>query len=125
MAARTPEDCDRLFGEYTNAGNLDGLVALYEAHATFVPQQGEPVSGKEAIRAALAELVALKPRIKMNVVKVAKSGADLAVLYNDWSMTASGPDGNPMSMTGKALEVVRRQPDGTWLFAVDDPFARA
>jgi len=26
---------------------------------------------------------------------------------------------------GKSMEVVRRQPDGTWLFAIDDPWARS
>ncbi len=124
MAARTPEDCDRLFAECTNAGDLDGLVALYESHATLVPQAGNPVSGKESIRAGLAGLINLKPKITMNVFQVLKAGTDLAVLYNDWNATATGPDGKPMSMAGKALEVVRRQPDGTWLFAVDDPFAR-
>jgi len=48
-------------------------------------------------------------------------GEDLAVLYNDWSLRA---DGKPAELVGKAMEVVRRQPDGTWLFAVDAPFAR-
>ncbi len=124
MAARTPEECDRLFAQCTNAGDLDGLVALYEAHATLIPEPGNPVSGKEAIRAGLAGLIALKPKITMNVLRVVTAGTDLAVLYNDWSATATGPDGKPMTMAGKAIEVVRRQSDGSWLFAVDDPFAR-
>ena len=33
MAARTPEDLDRLFAGAMNAGNLDALVALYEPQA--------------------------------------------------------------------------------------------
>ncbi len=100
-------------------------MALYEPHATLVPQQGNPVKGKEAIRTGLAGLIALKPKITMNVFQVLQAGTDLAVLYNDWSATGTGPDGTPITMTGKAIEVVRRQPDGTWLFAVDDPFGRA
>ncbi len=27
-------------------------------------------------------------------------------------------------LAGKAIEVVRRQADGTWRFAIDDPYAR-
>jgi len=46
------------------------------------------------------------------------------VLYNDWTGTMKGPDGAPVKMAGKAIEIVRRQPDGTWRFVVDDPFAR-
>ncbi len=124
MTARTPEDCDRLFGERTNAGDLDGLVALYEPHATFVQQGGEPVSGTAGIRQALEGLLAMKPTIRMNVTKVITAGGDLAVLYNDWSMSARGPDGAPLAFDGKAMEIVRRQPDGSWRFVVDAPFAR-
>ncbi|MFI5364127.1 MAG: hypothetical protein ACHQ4J_00750 [Candidatus Binatia bacterium] len=40
-------------------------------------------------------------------------------------MSATGPDGGPVNMTGMALEIVRCQSDGTWLFVVDDPFARS
>jgi len=36
----------------------------------------------------------------------------------------TGPDGQPTAMAGKAIEVVRRQADGTWRFIVDDPWAR-
>ncbi len=124
MGARTPEDCDRLFGERMNAGDLDGMVSLYEPHATFVPQEGDPVTRTENIRQALAGFLAMKPKIKMNVAKAVKAGGDLAVLYNNWSMSATGPDGTVVNMTGKSIEVVRRQSDGTWLFVVDDPFAR-
>jgi ketosteroid isomerase-like protein len=60
----------------------------------------------------------------MNILKVVRVGDDLAVLYNDWTMAAKAPDGNPFEMTGKAVEVVRRQPDGSWRFVLDDPFAR-
>ena len=66
----------------------------------------------------------MRPALRMNVKTVVRSGDDLAVLYNDWSMSARGPDGGPLELTGKALEIVRRQPDGSWLFVVDDPWAR-
>jgi uncharacterized protein (TIGR02246 family) len=124
MSARTPEDCDRLFGEYLNAGDLERLVALYEPRASLVQQDGSAATGTAALRDALGGFVAMKPRIRMNVTRVVRAGDDLAVLYNDWSLRAQGPDGNPLEMTGKAIEFVRRQPDGTWRFAVDDPFAR-
>ena len=124
MPARTPQECDNLFEQRINAGDLEGLVALYERQATFVPQEGEPVTGTDAIRQALSGFVAMKPKLKMGVTKVITAGADLAVLYNDWSMSATGPDGSAIKTTGKAVEVMRRQADGTWLFVVDAPFAR-
>jgi uncharacterized protein (TIGR02246 family) len=119
MGARTPEDCDRLFAEYVNAGNLDGVVGLYEPGASLVQQDGSAAVGKPAIREALGGMLAANAKLRMNVTRTARAGDDLVVLYNDWSLSAGGNE-----MKGKAIEVVRRQPDGTWLFAVDDPFAR-
>ncbi len=121
---KTPEECDRLFGEYANAGNIDALVALYEPRATFVPQSGEPVTGHAAIRQQLAAFEGRTMTLAMNVVKAVRASDDLAVLYNDWTGTMKGPDGATVKMAGKAIEIVRRQPDGTWRFVVDDPFAR-
>jgi ketosteroid isomerase-like protein len=36
-------------------------------------------------------------------------------------MTGTDPDGNDVSMTGLTSDVVRRQPDGNWLFVIDNP----
>lgn len=123
MPAKTPEDADRLFGEYLNAGNIDALVALYETGGSLVQSDGSLATGHAAIREALVLILEARPVIRMNVVRIAHSG-DVAMLYNDWSMTVKGPDGNSIQMQGKALEVVRRQADGTWKFAIDDPYAR-
>jgi ketosteroid isomerase-like protein len=34
----------------------------------------------------------------------------------------TGPDGKPATMTGESVEVVRRQPDGSWRAVIDLPF---
>jgi uncharacterized protein (TIGR02246 family) len=119
MPAHTPEECDHMFEERINAGDLDGLVALYESDATFVPQEGDALHGTAAIRAALAGFVAMKPTLKMKITRVIPVGKDLAMIYNDWTMTAGGQNGS-----GKAIELMRRQADGTWRFALDAPFGR-
>jgi hypothetical protein len=53
------------------------------------------------------------------VVKVTSADDNLAVLYSDWTLTA-----NAIPLSGKAIQIVRRQSDGTWRFVVDDPFGR-
>jgi len=123
--AHTPEDTDRLFGERLNAGDLDGLLALYEGGATLVRGDGTPAAGHDAIRAELGGILAAKPRIVMNVKTVRRGGGNIAVLYNDWHGTVAGKDGKPEALRGCAVEVVRRQPDGRWLFVIDDPDGRA
>lgn len=48
--ARRPEDLSRLFLERANAGDADGLVALYEDEALLVGRNDEILIGTEAIR---------------------------------------------------------------------------
>lgn len=121
MAARTPEDVDRLFGEALNAGDLEALVALYEADATLMPSPGNLAHGAAAIREALAGFIAGKPRMTLAPRVVAQAG-DLAVTAARWELSTTGPDGKPATMNGQSVEVVRRQADGRWLFAIDLPF---
>jgi uncharacterized protein (TIGR02246 family) len=118
MPARNPEEVDALFEKALNAGDLEGLVSLYEPNATLVNPDG-PATGHEAIRASYQAFIGMKPEIGLKVEKTVRAGDDLAMCYGVWSMTAGD-----QKMTGKTIEVVRRQPDGTWLFAIDDPWAR-
>jgi uncharacterized protein (TIGR02246 family) len=119
-----PEDVDRLFGERVNAGDLEGLVALYEPTATLVRQDRSTATGTEEIRKELAQLMALRPQITMNVSRIVNDGDTIAVLHDEWHATGTTPDGKPLILNGRASEVVRRQRDGTWRFVIDDPDAR-
>ena len=121
MTARTPEDLDRLFAEALNTGKLDALVALYEPQAALTPMPDTVVNGTAAIREALAAFLAGKPTISLTPRLVAQSG-DVAVVSAKWDLAVTGPDGKPANMTGQSVEVVRRQSDGSWLFAIDLPF---
>jgi ketosteroid isomerase-like protein len=124
MTARTPEDIDRLFAERMAAGDVDGVVALYEPGAGLVSFDGIVTTGPGPIREVLARLAAMRPRMSMNLVRVVRSADDFALVYNDWKMSAVDPDGRPVTMEGRAIEISRRQPDGSWLFVLDDPFGR-
>jgi uncharacterized protein (TIGR02246 family) len=123
-APQTPEECDHQLGDLLAAGALERIVALYEPDATFVTEARETLTGAAAIRAAFAPLAAVKPILRPNLVRVTHVGADLAVIYNDWGATVTTPDGATVEMSGKAVEVMRRQPDGSWRFIYDDPYAR-
>jgi uncharacterized protein (TIGR02246 family) len=123
MPATNPEQVDELFERAINAGDVEAVVALYEPDGTLIAAPGQVATGHDAIRAAITGLLALKPQLKLSVTNVV-FGGDVAAVYNDWSGTATGPDGAQMQLSGKAIEVCRRQPDGTWLFVIDDPYAR-
>lgn len=118
MPATKPEECDVLFEKYVNEGNIDALVDLYEPEATLVSAPGQLASGREAIRAALGPLLSMGMKVKLNVTQTIVAG-DIAVTYNDWTGKAG-----EVELAGKAMEICRKQADGTWRFIIDDPYAR-
>jgi uncharacterized protein (TIGR02246 family) len=123
MPATSPDETNQLFQAAINSGNLDAAVELYEPDACLVPEPGEPVFGVDAIRAALKEFVDAKPILTMEPGSLRQVG-DLALASHPWKATGDGPDG-PVEVTGHAVEVIRRQADGTWRFAIDDPYGGA
>jgi len=123
MSPHRPEDWPRLFALGLNAGDLDAVIALYEPDATFVPQSGEPVVGRDGIREMLAPFIRMKARMQGRVVK-AITVDDIALLYTDWQGTTVDESGKTIAMRHHAVEVVRRQPDGTWRLIVGDPNGR-
>jgi len=122
MVATNPEDLDRLFAEGVNRGAAAAVAALYEKDGVLL-LGGEMHQGSDTIRGVLEGMVAAGTRIDMSVTRVVRVG-DLAMVYNDWQMSGLGPDGKPRQSSGKAIEVVRRQADGTWKYVLDDPNAR-
>jgi len=124
MPARNPGDVDLLVIEALNAGDAEAALALYERDATFVPEPGKLATGQDAIREALNQFLAYKPRLTIEVPQVAESG-ELALLCSSWTLKGTAPDGSAIEMAGQGAEVVRRQADGTWKFVIDNPFAAA
>ena len=120
MPARKPEELDVLFAHALNAGDIEAVIKLYEPGACLMPEPGQVVSGTKAVREALGGLLAMKPRIKLDVKKLAETG-DIALTSAKWVLEGTGPDGSPVKVEGQSAEVARRQPDGSWLFVIDSP----
>lgn len=114
--ARAPEQVHALFAAYATAGDVDGLVSLFEPDALLIPQPGVEARGPQQLRDACAALGAMGARFDVRTDAVHVSG-DLALMTNTW--TATTPTGDTFG--GRTTEVVRRQPDGRWLAVIDDP----
>jgi len=113
MPASTPQEVHLLFKRAFNAGDVEAILALYEPDAVLVTG-GKPVSGHDAIRAAYDAFLSSGARMKLDIRIVIESG-ELAVLHGAWSL------GPPSATQGVSTEVVRRQPDGSWMFVIDNP----
>lgn len=120
MPAAIPVDVDRLFAEALSRGDLDSELAMYEDEACYVEGNGTQVRGREQIRVALAELITLSPTLDCYEVDVVEND-DLAVLRARWTFSGTNSDGTSFERHGRSIEVVRRQPDGTWRFIIDLP----
>ena len=120
MAPNSPEDMHSEFTRAFNAGDVDALLRLYEPEAIMTPEPGTAVAGTDAIREALNGYLALKSKIEFKTQPVFKAG-NLALMHGDWTLAGTAPDGNAVNLTGHSTEVLRRQPDGTWLYVIDIP----
>lgn len=122
MAAYRPEECDLLVFEAIRNKDLEAAVSLYEPDAKFVLDSGDVVTGQAAIRETLKAWMDLEePEFTTELKVFLNTGEDLAMLRGSWSAIAKDPAGKPMKIFGKNVEVVRRQPDGTWRFVIDHP----
>ncbi len=121
MDAHMPEDLHTQFVASFNAHDIDGLMAPYEKDAALVPQPGAITMGYDANRQALQQFLALNGRIEIHTIEIVQAGG-LALLRGEWRLTGTGPDGKPISMSGKNIEVARRQPAGHWQFVIDHPY---
>ncbi|MBM2293510.1 nuclear transport factor 2 family protein [Sulfitobacter pseudonitzschiae] len=102
-----------------NAGDLDGLMALYDADVTYINPDGVEMIGSADTRTDYAALLALKPKIDIGDRKhvVYK---DISLTTNHWSLELTDPDGKLVNLTGGGIEVVRNIAGAGWLFIIDD-----
>lgn len=129
MPVNDPEDLHRVFASRANAGDLQGLLALYEDGAAFVAPDAREGSGADALDRSggdvigerLAALLAMAPQITPVSSRAVIAG-DIALLSNRWGMTLGAGDGRDRAgLEGVSTEVARRQDDGSWRYVIDDP----
>ena len=117
----TPEHVLKSIVDGINMGNLDVLMSLYEPEAAFATQPGNLAHGLPGVRSSLAAFIAMQGTLDLNVTRVLEA-SDLALVVGVWSFTGTGPDGEPVNLTGRNADVLRRQSDGTWRFVIDNPW---
>ena len=117
----TPEQVLESIVDGINTGNIDALMSLYEPEAAFATQPGSLSHGLPGVRGALAGFIAMKGKLDLNVTRVLEANG-LALVTTVWSFAGTGPDGEPVKLGARSADVLRRQADGTWRFAIDNPW---
>lgn len=78
-----------------------------------------PLPDRDAARALIRHWSIIQissgARMKLDTRAVIESGEGLAVLHDAWSL------GPPSATQGLSTDVVRRQPDCSWMFVIDNP----
>jgi uncharacterized protein (TIGR02246 family) len=117
----TPTEVIDRFAALLTDGNARGALSLYEPDAAFVVEPGTVVIGHEAIGVALEGFAALQPSLRGDIEQVVYAG-DLALVANRWVLDGTAPDGEPVRLSGRSADVLRRTGNGEWRIAIDDPW---
>ena len=107
--AACPEDLAKFFVLRANAGDVEGLVALYEPDAILACGDGQTAIGTDAIRRFYTELLATRPQFAAGEQAIPLQNGDVA-------LTSSRLENGNIT-----AEIARRQPDRNWLWVVDQP----
>ena len=107
--------------EAAKAHDLERTLGYWSDDAVLMVPGAAPIVGKEALRKFVSDSFAI-PDFSiswvMDKVQVAKGG-DMAYATGSNQITLTTPDGQHLVQHNNALELWRRQADGSWTCVVD------
>jgi ketosteroid isomerase-like protein len=112
---------DSAFASAAGAGEAASMAQGYLSDANLLPPNSPAVEGREAIQRFWAGLLdTYKVKFVVSADEIEGRG-DLAYARGHYlfDATPKATGGAPLHDEGKYVEVLRRQPDGTWRLAVD------
>jgi ketosteroid isomerase-like protein len=125
MGAPSPDLVDLYLARAFNAQDVDAAAALYHPDASVVRvgqvHGSENVArGSKGIRETMAGYIGLKPHMDVVVHHTTVSG-DFALCRSQWLITGKDDDGKNVEVHHHGMEVMRRLPNGEWVFFIDHP----
>jgi len=114
-------DLDAQWSKTAGTNDVDASVAYYSDDASLLPPNAPIVTGKQAIRAAWAAMLAPGVSLSWQSDKVeAARSSDLAYMTGTYTMsTKQSLSKAPVTEQGKYVEVWKKQADGKWKVVAD------
>lgn len=107
---------DAAWAAAAGTGNIDAWMAFTTADAILMLPTQPLASGTDAVRHAVAGLLAL-PRLSLEwhatSVQISPAG-DLAHVLGTYAVEHGGPGSASVKNRGRIIELWRKHPDGTW-----------
>lgn len=117
-----PEDLHPALVAAYNAGDAEAMFRLYDPKAVFVIEVGRVTDGPAELRAAIERVIGLGGSIAIEPRSFTRSG-DVTLVLGSYRLSGHRRDGSSVDLAGRFADVLRLQPDGRWLIAVDNGLA--
>jgi ketosteroid isomerase-like protein len=120
ISSKTPQMTINRLAAALRSRDIDAAVALYEEGATAVVGPGLLAKGEPSIRRLFEGVFSLDTEMRYEVKHMVEAG-DIA-LFTGMLSIAGGPEVIPVPRRNAQAIILRKQPDGNWLIAVDNAF---
>jgi uncharacterized protein (TIGR02246 family) len=121
MGHAEPLDVARAWGDAYAARDLDAMMRLFDPDAVWVSAEGDVVVGSDAIREVFRDFLRLDATYETDDERFAQAD-DIALVSARWRMQGVDADGAPIDISGRTADVLRRDVEGDWRYAIDSPF---
>jgi ketosteroid isomerase-like protein len=118
LVAGRPAEAVELVSLAVSDGDLEAALAQYEAGAVLRPWARDPDGNTDGLADALIRLIDLRLPLSVRIRAVVP-GDGLALIVGERHIIGTGPDCEPIQLSGAGATVVRCQQDGSWRIAAD------
>ncbi len=102
------------WNEAFNRGDAAAVAACYKDDAVILPPTHDVISGTQQIKDFWASVIGAGfGQHTIEIVEVQRHG-DATWLAGKWTALGRGKDGSQQSYGGSLVNVLERQPDGSW-----------
>jgi|SRR5581483_2275310 len=111
------EEVHSLLAAAYNSGDLATVLSMYDVNGIIVAEPAKPTSGPAQFEEAVKTILSIKGKMEIKTMYCLQTG-DVAVGRSEWSIK----DGHETKVSAQGIEVMKRQPDGTWKVVIDHAF---